>query len=175
VDLWGLKATDQRSPLDLFTDIMRSLVGTPYELGGKTLNGIDCSGTITYSLNQMGYNVSATSAAAMASGKTDWITVTSGNTISQDKPGALNFYDWGTGTVQHVNVGVGQRGNETCGQVVDATEGSWMTGRNGMPGQVIEAGAGQVNQTYTNYSSNSLPVSQGTINFDLLDEKYRNP
>jgi hypothetical protein len=50
-----------------------------------------------------------------------------------------------------------------------------MTGRNGNPGQVIDAGAGQVNQTYANYSTNSQPVSQGTINFDVLDKKYRDP
>jgi hypothetical protein len=101
----------------------------------------------------------------MASGNTDWITVTPGNTISQSAPGTLNFYNWDTKTIQHVNVGVGQQGNEKVGQVVDATQGNNLIARNG--------GAGQVNQTYAPYSTNSTPVSQGTINFDVLEQKYK--
>jgi cell wall-associated NlpC family hydrolase len=180
VDLWGLSASDAQDRnavstdlLAAFTDEVRGLVGTPYELGGKSLDGIDCSGVVTYSLNQLGYNVSATSAEVMASGKLDWVTVTSGNSIPQSNPGTLNFYTFGSDTVQHVNVGAGQKEREPMGQIVDATEGSWMTTRNDNPNQIIEAGSGQVNQTFTPFSSKTQPVSQGTINFDVLDAKYR--
>jgi cell wall-associated NlpC family hydrolase len=173
VDPWGLSASDQKSQVDQFTSNVRDLVGTPYEFSGKTLNGLDCSGLITYALNQMGYNVPATSTATMVSGSVDWITVTSGNTTSQSTSGTLNFYDWGTTTVQHVNIGVGQQGNESLGQIVDATEGSWMTARNDNPNQTIPAGTGQVNQTYAPYSTKSTPVSQGTINFDVLEKNYK--
>jgi RHS repeat-associated protein len=173
VDPWGLSASDKKSKAEQFTSNVRDLVGTPYKYDGKTLDGLDCSGVVTYALNAMGYNVPATSAATMASGNTDWVTVTQGNTISQSTPGTLNFYDWNNNTIRHVNVGVGQQGNETVGQVVDATEGSGMTARNGNPNQVIPAGAGQVNQTYAPFSTNSTPVSQGTINFDVLEKNYK--
>jgi RHS repeat-associated protein len=171
IDPWGLSAKDQKSPLERLTDNMRGLVGTPYVLGGKALNGIDCSGTVTYSLNIDGYNVPVTSAKTIASGKTDWITVIPGNTLPQDTPGVLNFYTNSSGEITHINVGVGK------GQVVDATppDQTWPTIRKDNPNQTPTAVAGQVNLTYTPFSSNSQPVSQGIINFNVLEEKYRKP
>jgi hypothetical protein len=87
--------------------------------------------------------------------------------------GVISFYDWGGGKISHVNAGVGQKDGEKAGQVVDATEGGWMTGRNDNPNQAVPAGPGQVNQTYEPYSTNTAPVSQGQINFDALDQNYR--
>ena len=152
-----------------FTDVLKSLVGTPYKLDSRTLKEIDCSGTIVYTLIKMGYNIpESTSSKEMASGMLDWISVVPGYTIPQSLPGTLNFYDWGKG-VEHVNAGVGQ------GQIVDATQNGWMVSRNSNENQIIPAGIGQVNQTYDPYSNNTKPFSQGIINFDVLESKYRKP
>lgn len=171
-DPTGLKEVRGTSPnqskKDEFSDIVRGLVGTTYESGGSTSTGLDCSGTIIYALNEMGYDVDDVSVSEMASGDVDWITTTNKvDNSKQGDSGTLNFYDWGQG-VEHVNVGVGQKSGETTKQVVDATETDWMVARNSNPNQIIPAGSGQLNQTYTPYSTNSDPSLQGQINFNKL-------
>ncbi|MCL2381778.1 MAG: hypothetical protein FWC64_09350 [Treponema sp.] len=168
----------QEEPLEQFVTIVRSLVGVPYHMRYEaTREGIDCSGIIFYALWDMGYNVTRRSAAEMESGMESWITIIRGDTIPEGTPGLLNFYDWGRpdGRIRHVNVGVGQRGNEPKRQIIDATEGDWMVTSRSLPrhGQVIQPGIGQVNQTFEPFSSNSRPVSQGRINFDVLERDFR--
>ena len=74
-------------------------------------------------------------------------------------------------------MGVGRREGEPERQIVDATEGDWMVTSRSLPrhGQVIQPGIGQVNQTFEPLSTrrSSRPVSQGTINFDVLERYYR--
>lgn len=40
---------------ECFFQILPSLIGVPYKLGGNSTNGIDCSGLIIYLYNQLGY------------------------------------------------------------------------------------------------------------------------
>ncbi|GHU09282.1 hypothetical protein FACS1894151_06720 [Spirochaetia bacterium] len=144
-----------------------------YVSGGRSTERVDCSGLVIVALQEMGYNISSNiTVAEMVSGTLDWITITNGNTIEQSTPGTLNFYDWGKG-IEHVNVGVGQRGNEILGQIVDATSNGWMVSRNSNPNQTIPAGEKMVNQTFTPYTTSNSPVIQGTINFDVLENCYK--
>jgi cell wall-associated NlpC family hydrolase len=168
------------NPRDTFCDIVRGLVETPYEYGVKDPNdgGLDCSGLVVYALRQMGYDISPdTDVAMMVSETLDWLTIISpGDDDSQAEPGRLNFYKFQFPDFQHVNVGVGQRDGEPTGQIVDATSGATMLGRNDdayKPNQTTVVGAGQVNQTFPPYSTNSYPELQGIIKFDILEENHR--
>jgi len=60
-------------------------------------------------------------------------------------------------------------------QIIDATSNYWMVRYRPIErdGQYIEPGDKQVNQTFQPFSSNRRPVSQGTINFDILERYYR--
>jgi hypothetical protein len=190
VDLWGLLDSDAQGFADAlktkknkeFAEALNSLVGTPYEWGGKDGDGIDCSGTITYALQKMGYNIPNKSATSMASGNVDWITVN--KTVDASKAGEtgkLNFYKLdGSDIVNHVNVGVGTTGvplflTDPKSQIVDATSGSTLNQRDGLDGQYYKPGEGQVNQTYAPLSTNesSQPTSQATINWSVLERKYK--
>ena len=157
-----------------FAITMRSEVGTSYVLGGDDATGTDCSGSVILALARMGYTVPDVTAAEMASGKVPWITLgAKADSKKQGEAGTLNFYTFGTGAVEHVNVGVGQLPGEAMPQVVDATQGAWMTARNGRPGQSVPAAPAQMNQTYSPYSSNSAPDEQAQINWAVLDAEYR--
>jgi cell wall-associated NlpC family hydrolase len=167
-----------RDPLDTFCDVVRKLVGGKYKFGGQDPEngGLDCSGLIIHALRKMGYDLPDAAVKEMVGGKLDWLTtIPPGNDDSQANQGMLNFYSFEPGRIGHVNVGVGQKQDELTGQIVDATaEGeSAMTGRNGGARQLDTAAAGRINQTYPPYSTNSTPVLQGIINFDILEEKYR--
>ena len=114
-----------------FAEKLRGLIGVPYALGGTDYSGIDCSGTVIEALREMGYDVADITAAEMASGKVDWITMfPDANQERQGEKGVLSFFSWGGKKVEHVNVGVGRLENEPINQVIDATEGDWIVSRN---------------------------------------------
>ena len=52
-----------------FALAVSSYIGTDYVFGGKSRKGIDCSGTITESLKDMGYKIEDKSASNMVNGK----------------------------------------------------------------------------------------------------------
>ena len=52
-----------------FALAVSSYIGTNYVFGGKSRKGIDCSGTITESLKDMGYKIEDKSASNMVNGK----------------------------------------------------------------------------------------------------------
>ena len=168
----------QEEPLEQFVTIVRSLVGVPYHMRYEaTREGMDCSGVIIYALRDMGYEITRLTAAEMASGTTRWITVTLGDTMPESTPGVLNFYNINTPEIDHVNVGVGQHGNESVRQIVDATSNDWMVRYRPIErdGQYIAPGDKQVNQTFEPFSSRRRPFSQGTINFGILESYHRPP
>ena len=121
----------------------------------------------------MGYDkVPRFTVADIMNGDVDFIKLSDKvDSSRQGEEGMLNFYDWGNG-VEHVNVGVGERGAETNDQVVDATEGSWMMGRNPEAAQSPKAAAGQVNKTFVPYTRNTEPAAQAQTDWQAL-EKYR--
>ncbi len=164
----------QEARLDVeFAEKLREQVGTPYVLGGTDQTGLDCSGTVLEALHEMGYDVPDITAAEMASGKVDWVTMFSeANQERQGEIGVLSFFSWGGKKVEHVNVGVGRLGNEPANQVVDATEGNWMVERNSSDNQVYLAFEKSVNQTYAPCPTTYKPVFQGRINWSVI-EKYR--
>jgi hypothetical protein len=93
--------------------------------------------------------------------------------------GMINFYDFNlNGSIDHVNVEIGTIGTPTPlinpeSQIIDATEGSVLNGRIGRKGQYFIPQTGQINQTYAPYSSNTKPSLQGKLNWDVLNEKYK--
>ena len=166
-----------------FALAVSSYIGTDYVFGGKSRKGIDCSGTITESLKDMGYKIKSRNADSMGSGEVDWITILPYATKDNaGNEGILNFYRLnGSEKINHTNVGVGSSLNHPenlsiySPQIVDATESDWMCSRNSDLKQYIPAQAAKVNQTYAPFSTNeeSYPVVQARINWEVLDEKYR--
>ena len=166
-----------------FALAVSSYIGTDYVFGGKSRKGIDCSGTITESLKDMGYKIKSRNADSMGSGEVDWITILPYATKDNaGNEGILNFYRLnGSEKINHTNVGVGSSLNHPenlsiySPQIVDATESDWICSRNSNSKQYIPAKAGKVNQTYAPFSTNeqSYPVVQARINWEVLDEKYR--
>ena len=134
---------------------------------------MDCSGSLVYALKEMGYDkIPRFTIEDVMNGDVDFVKLNENvDSSRQGEEGMLNFYDWGDG-VEHVNVGVGKRGSETSEQVVDATEGSWMTGRNSEEAQNPKAGSGRVNKTFVPYTRNAEPAAQGQIDWQAL-EKYK--
>ena len=130
-----------------FALAVSSYIGTDYVFGGKSRKGIDCSGTITESLKDMGYKIEDKSVSNMVNGKVDWLSILPYHSEN------LSIYS---------------------PQIVDATESDWMCSRNSDLKQYIPAQAGKVNQTYAPFSTNerSYPVVQARINWEVLDEKY---
>ena len=182
-DIFSFKIKKRESDATLnakFASIMNSLVGTPYEYGGESRNGADCSGSILLALSEMGYDLPRITASEMASGEQDWINLNpSVDSTKSGDSGMLNFYDLDeTGDITHMNVGVGKAGTPTPllnpkSQIVDATEGTTLNRRQGRDGQYYKPGAGQINQTYTPFSTEHKPDKQGTINWGVLEDKYR--
>ena len=163
-----------------FAGIMNSLVGTPYEYGGENRSGTDCSGSVLLALNEMGYDLPRVTASEMASGELDWINMNpSADSTRSGDVGMLNFYDLNeNGSIDHVNVGVGETGTPTPvlnpkPQIVDATEGSTLNQRRGRDGQYYKPETGQINQTYAPFSTLRKPDKQGTINWEVLNNNYR--
>ena len=168
-----------------FALTVASYIGTSYEYGGKSKDGIDCSGVITESLKDMGYSkVKSKSALEISSGNVDWVTILpyASKDISGFQ-GILNFYKLSDSSyVNHTNIGVGSTINHPNDsniykqQIVDATSTDWMLSRTGNSGQYIVPGESQVNQTYAPFSTkaSSYPVLQARINWEVLDNNYRN-
>ena len=160
---------------------LNSMIGILYG-EGESRNIADCSGIIILSLREMGYDVRREYVETMTSGKVDWITLTpvSDNKLKQGDEGMLNFYAFGGGIADHVNVGVGTTGTpyvliDPKSQVVDATQKDNIFNRwvSGMDGQYNSAGIGQTTQTFAPFSDKSKPFLQGNINWTVLEEKYK--
>ena len=163
-----------------FAETVQSMEGTPYLYGGKTRGGIDCSGTVTTALNEMGYDVPVVRALDMASGDVDWITINpSADETKTGDVGMLNFYKTSSsGDISHVNVGIGETNIPgppyiRKDQIIDATQGSTLNQRAGQPGQYTTPKTGQVNQTYAPFSTNTQASVQGKINWAVLEKKYK--
>lgn len=75
----------------------KSFLGTPYQWGGTTPSGFDCSGFVQYVLAQNGKSIPRTSQEQFASGQAV--------DKSQLQAGDLVFYDWSGGTeATHVGI-----------------------------------------------------------------------
>jgi hypothetical protein len=135
---------------------------------------MDCSGTIVYVLQKMGYDVPDNlDVRTMVSGNCDWLSFF--NDVKEERSGSegiLNFYQFeGDKRITHVNAGVGKKGNEIAPQIVDATEGEVIKNRNGNPKQPLTAGVKRVNQTFAPFSTKTQPKKQAYINWDKLKKK----
>ncbi len=86
-------------------EVARSLIGTPYILGGCTTRGIDCSGLVKYAYNAVGFKITfhgATGQAQLYGKKVSF----SGRNFSPLLPGDLIFFSKGRG-YHHVGIYVG--------------------------------------------------------------------
>jgi len=158
-------------------EILRNSLGADYgHLRPPTAEEMDCSGTLVYALQEMGFNVpDDLKVADLVSGKIPWIEFY--DDVSEERQGqtgVLNFYDFDSGDYVHVNIGVGKYEDEVKAQVVDATEGDWMLVRNTSDFQVVPAQAGSLNQTYIPFSTNSTPGLQASIVWERIPRKAGN-
>jgi len=160
-----------------FADIVRLTVGATYShKRAPTDTKMDCSGTIVYALDKMGYNIDIhLTAEEMASGEVAGIKILPDvNNARQGEPGILNFYKFGDPKISHVNVGVGMRGSETENQIIDASSADtgWEDGRNRQGfRQSPTAEAGKINKTWAPFSTTSTPEIQAIIDWDRLKRK----
>jgi RHS repeat-associated protein len=151
-----------------FANTLRSLRGIPYKYNGDSEEGADCSGIIILALEKMGFRPGDYSAQAMGDGSVPWIEIQE-KPVSQGDPGILNFYTWGSKSIQHVNAGVGYQPGERRTQVIDATQdGTWTQGRNANPLQIYPASPMTINQTFVPFSTRTKPDVQGRINFNAI-------
>lgn len=90
-----LKATK----IEKVLEFAKSLKGTPYVYGGSTPSGFDCSGFTMYCYGKAGVSLSHNAQAQFYQTK-------SVSTKSM-KPGDLVFFGWGTGSINHVGIYVG--------------------------------------------------------------------
>ena len=134
---------------------------------------MDCSGSFVYGATEMGYDIpSDLTVKKMVNGALPGIEFYKGVTEErQGQQGTLNFYKFDTGAFVHVNIGVGQKANESKPQIIDATESGWMVSRNTNANQIIPAQAGSLNQTFSPFSTVSKPDLQAKINWSMLPRK----
>ena len=72
--------------------------GKPYKMGAKGPNDFDCSGLATWCHSRVNINLSGNAASLS----------TTGNPVTDLKPGDLVFYDtFGKGSVSHVGIYIG--------------------------------------------------------------------
>ena len=167
--------TVELSELDRFIEIVRNTVGASYDHArSPTETKMDCSGVFVYAMKQLGYKIDKhLTAARMASGQIPGIILYEMvDNDRQGNKGVLNFYKWGTSTVQHVNYGVGQNENEIDLQIIDASEGdTWQTIRNNNEKQVKKAKKNTVNQTWAPFSTKNKPDIQAYLDFSKFNKE----
>ncbi|MCR4955043.1 MAG: hypothetical protein K6A43_13335 [Treponema sp.] len=161
--------------LERFTNIVRNTIGATYSHDRKpTSSKMDCSGVFVYAMQKMGYKVdNYLTAARMASGSIPGIVLyESVDNSRQGNKGILNFYKWGTKTVQHVNYGVGKNEDENDFQIIDASEGdTWQSIRNNNSKQLNKAQKNKVNQTWAPFSTKTSPDIQAYLDFSKFDKE----
>lgn len=165
----------ETSELDRFIEIVRNTVGATYDhTRSPTKSKMDCSGVFVYAMQQLGYKIDKhLTAARMASGQISGIILyKSVDNGRQGNKGVLNFYKWGTSTVQHVNYGVGKNENENESQIIDASEGdTWQTNRNKNEKQLVKAKKNTVNQTWAPFSTKTKPDIQAYLDFSKFNKE----
>ena len=96
----GVDATERRVTLSDGSDIVRiarQYLGVPYQYGGNSPGGFDCSGLTSYVLNQAGYQIPRS--ASNQYGRL--------NPVRVPKPGDLMFFRTSGNTASHVGIYVG--------------------------------------------------------------------
>ncbi|MCP5424195.1 MAG: C40 family peptidase [Gammaproteobacteria bacterium] len=86
--------------------IAKSLLGVPYEWGGSDPNGVDCSGLVNYTFEQIGIHVPRTAEQLYVAGRK----------LRRVQPGDLLFYQTSSrGRISHVGIYIGH------GQMIHAS------------------------------------------------------
>ena len=160
----------------ILADILRTCVGADYShVRMPTDNKMDCSGTLVYGLDKMGFEVpSDLTADKILNEGYSWIIILDKvDNSKQGEPGMLNLYYFGESYISHINYGVGKLEDETENQIVDASSlgTTWQETRNLSKKQNQKAEAGKVNITWAPFSSNSVPDFQAKIDFTKLQLK----
>jgi len=80
-------------------DVAKSLVGVPYQFGGSSLHGMDCSGLVQYAYREVGVNVPRT----VATQQRNAFPVS----LAELQAGDLLFFRLGGRQVSHVGIYIG--------------------------------------------------------------------
>lgn len=161
----------------LLSTVLRDCLGADYSHDRMpTESKMDCSGMMVYAIDKMGFEVPKyLTAMEMSSGKIDWIMLY--DDVKEERQGlegVLNFYEFGVDGIDHVNYGVGMRGEEEENQIMDASyELTWQEGRNKSDRQLKKAEANKINQTYAPFSTRTAPEKQGYIDIHKLHIKQK--
>lgn len=170
------KRTDSiRSSRDLdeqFVEKAKAEAGIPYSTtGGISTSAVDCRGTVLLALREMEFKPKIMNSDSMSKGGGGLVDVLTGPARPEGTPAILNFYDWrpANGTVDHVTIGVG---NSKILTATDAlgTGNDWIAQKRENGQSVVPGKYGVANiADSTPFSKNNLPVRQGTINWQFLD------
>ncbi|MCB1315502.1 MAG: C40 family peptidase [Leptospiraceae bacterium] len=93
----GALHADQRGSGTDIVSIARQYLGTPYQYGGNTPSGFDCSGFVGFVYNKAGYNLPRNAG----------VQYSRLNPVRVPRPGDLVFFNTSGSSVSHVGIYVG--------------------------------------------------------------------
>ena len=142
-----MEGQEQEEKEDEFVDEAEDYLYTPYELGGDDEEGIDCSGLIIATLEDMGYDIKDKTADGIYN---DYVTP---QDCEEDDRGILLFYDTDDDDeMDHVAICEGTHPDPVDGRIVYERKHAYS-----VDDEVVED------------ESKSTPTDCGSIDFDSFE------